>query len=58
MKTVITHGNIIISATDITLGNIIIATTDITTDKDTSKTLNYTKAVGSRLHGSKLFKVF
>jgi len=43
MKTVITHGNIIISTTDITLGNIIIATTDITTDKDTSKTLNYTK---------------
>ena len=42
----------------ITLGNIIIATTDITTDKDTSKTLNYTKAVGSRLHGRKLLKFF
>jgi len=58
MTTVITLSNIIITTTDITLGYIIIATTDITTDKDTSKTLNYTKAVGSRLHGSKLFKVF
>jgi hypothetical protein len=43
--------------TDIMLGNIIITTTDINTENDTSKNLNYTEAVGSRLHGSKSFKV-
>ena len=55
MTTVITLGNIIITTTDITLGYIIIATTDITTDKDTSKTLNYTEAVVSQASWKQTF---